>query len=67
MSEQLSLLGESVPTRPRLPGSEIQVRMTSRSHICVVCRKDVPRGERAEVWPDGAAHIACGIAERWRP
>lgn len=49
---------------PRRPAGDIQVRCTTRPHVCVCCGLPVPKGDRAEVWPDGAAHISCGIAAR---
>lgn len=64
MREQLSLLDAPRPPAS-LPGGEIQVRITKRAHVCVVCGNPVLIGNRAEVWPDGAAHIECGIRERW--
>lgn len=51
--------------RPQLPGDTIQVRTTRRAHVCVVCQKEVAKGQRAEVWPEGASHIECGLQERW--
>ncbi len=63
MSAQTSLFE---PPRPalRLPEGDVVIRKTNRPHKCVVCGHTVLRGNRAEVWPEGAAHIECGIRAR---
>lgn len=63
MSEQFSLFEAPRPA-PRVPAGEVQIRKTNRPHECVICGGKVMRGIRAEVWPDGPAHVECGIRER---
>lgn len=63
MSGQTSLFEPPRPA-PRLPEGDVQIRKTSRKHVCVVCGNPVLIGNRAEVWPGGTAHVECGIKER---